>query len=102
MGREESAAQAKEAAKAKEKAEKESAKKAKPTKKAATSAVSVGAAAAADTSAPVATVAGELEVIGHTMYWVRDGNVYEYDEETRKAGTFVGRKIDVNLNSSTA
>jgi hypothetical protein len=87
----------KEAAKAKEKAEKESAKKAKPTKKAATSAVSVGgaaAAAAADTSAPVATVAGELEVIGHTMYWVRDGNVYEYDEETRKAGTFVGRKME--------
>jgi hypothetical protein len=48
----------------------------------------------ADTSAPVATVEGELEIIGHTMYWVRDGNVYEYDEDAKTAGDFIGRKND--------
>jgi hypothetical protein len=48
--------------------------------------------AVADTTAPVATADGELEIIGHTMYWVRSGNVYEYDEESKAAGSFVGRK----------
>ena len=48
--------------------------------------------AVADTTAPVTTVEGEMEIIGHTMYWVRDGNVYEYDESSSAAGSFVGRK----------
>jgi hypothetical protein len=48
--------------------------------------------AVADTTAPVATADGELEIIGHTMYWLRNGNVYEYDEESKAAGSFVGRK----------
>ena len=25
------------------------------------------------------------------MYWIRDGNVYEYDSMTETAGDFVGR-----------
>ena len=50
------------------------------------------AEAVADTTAPVATADGELEIIGHTMYWVRNGNVYEYDEESKAAGSFMGRK----------
>ena len=50
--------------------------------------------AAADTTAPVATADGDLEIIGHTMYWVRNGNVYEYDEASKAAGDFVGRKND--------
>ncbi len=48
--------------------------------------------AAADTTAPVATADGELEIIGNTMYWIRNGNVYEFDEASNAAGSFVGRK----------
>ncbi len=90
----------KDAEKAKAKAEKEAAavakkeaaaaaKKSKPAAKKDTAPVSN---AVADTSASVATVEGELEIIGHTMYWVRDGNVYEYDEDAKTAGDFIGRK----------
>jgi hypothetical protein len=86
----------KKAAKDAEKAAKAAAPK--KSKKAAAASVpavpSSSSNAAADTSAPVATVAGEVEIIGHSMYWVRNGNVYEYDEETNKEGAYVGRKSE--------
>jgi hypothetical protein len=93
---------AKAAAAAKKAEEKEAAaaaKKATATKKPAakkdaTPATTSTSNVVADTSAPVATVEGELEIIGHTMYWVRDGNVYEYDEDAKTAGDFIGRKND--------
>jgi hypothetical protein len=34
---------------------------------------------------------GDLTLIDGTMYMVKNGNVYEYDELTEKAGDFVGR-----------
>jgi hypothetical protein len=80
-------AEAKAAAAAKKAEEKAAApKKAKAKKEVAASNV------VADTTAPVATAEGDLEIIGHTMYWLRNGNVYEYDEESKAAGSFVGRK----------
>jgi hypothetical protein len=94
----EAAAAAKKEAAAAAKAEKAAAapkkeKKEKKSKAAAAATSSSNAApAVADTSAPVATVEGEVEIIGHTMYWVRNGNAYEYDEESKKVGAFMGRK----------
>jgi hypothetical protein len=49
------------------------------------------APAVADTSAPVVEVSGSVEIIGHTMYWVRNGNAYEYEPDTATAGVFIGR-----------
>lgn len=84
----------KKAAAAAAKAEKaEKPKKEKKSNAAETSSSNAASApAVADTSAPIATVAGKVEIIGHTMYWVRNGNAYDYDEETKKVGAFMGRK----------
>ena len=41
-------------------------------------------------AAPV-EVEGELKLIDGTLYMVKKGNVFEYDELTEKAGDFVGR-----------
>jgi len=78
-------------------------KAAKPAAKAATAAktaakaapapaaaVKVASASAAAASEPV-SVEGELELIDGNLYMVKNGNVYEYDELTEKAGDFVGR-----------
>jgi histone H1/5 len=84
----------KEKAKAEKAAEKEKAKAAKPAAKekpAAKKAVAAAAPAKADTSAPVETVEGELKLIAGTMYMVRNGNVYDYNEMEESAGDFVGR-----------
>jgi membrane protein involved in colicin uptake len=99
-------AEAKAAAAAKKAEEKAAAAAAKAEEKAAAPAKKAKAAAkpkkevaapstsnvVADTTAPVEIADGELEIIGHTMYWLRNGNVYEYDEESKAAGSFVGRK----------
>jgi chemotaxis protein histidine kinase CheA len=83
---------AKEAEKAAAKAEKEAAKAAKtPAKKAATPAKKAAAPAKAATETEAADAAGELKLIDGTLYMVRCGNVYEYDEISEKAGDFVGR-----------
>jgi hypothetical protein len=81
----------KEAAAAAKKAEKEAtaaAKKAATPKKA-TAAAAVAAKAATETEA--ADAAGEIKLIDGTLYMVRAENVYEYDEISEKAGSFVGR-----------
>jgi hypothetical protein len=93
------AAAAKKAAAAAKKEAATAAKAEKPKKekkgKAAVAATSSSNAASvpavADTSAPVATVAGGTEIIGNTMYWVRNGNAYDYDEESKTVGAFIGR-----------
>lgn len=79
------AAAAEKAAKA---AEKEAKKAASPPKKAPAKAA-VPAKAATETEA--ADAAGELKLIDGTLYMVRAENVYEYDEISEKAGSFVGR-----------
>ena len=79
----------KEAAAAAKKAEKPAAKKA-PAKKAA-AAAAAAAPAKADTAAEAAEAGGELKLIDGTLYMVKSGNVYEYDEMTETAGDFVGR-----------
>lgn len=81
------AAKAAKAATEKE-AKKADAKKPATPKKAAASTV-VAAKAATETEA--ADAAGELKLIDGTLYMVRAGNVYEYDEISEKAGDFVGR-----------
>jgi len=53
-------------------------------------------AAAAPAPAPPAPAAaaaedGELKLIDGTLYMVRQGNVYEYDELTERSGDFCGR-----------
>ena len=53
--------------------------------------VKVAASAAASDSAAPESVTGELKLIDGTLYMVKSGNVYEYDELTEKAGDFVGR-----------
>ena len=88
---------AKEAEKAAKKAEKEAKKAEKPAKaKKAAPALAGGAAAAAvpakaDTAAAVEAVEGELKLIDGSLYMVRNGNVYEYNDLEEKAGDFVGR-----------
>jgi len=54
-------------------------------------AVKVAVAAAASAAAEPVSVEGELELIDGNLYMVKNGNVYEYDELTEKAGDFVGR-----------
>ena len=49
------------------------------------------APAKAATETEAADAAGELKLIDGTLYTVRSGNVYEYDEISEKAGDFVGR-----------
>jgi hypothetical protein len=93
----------KEAAAAKKLADKEAAvaaKKAekaeKPVKKAEAKVSAPPASASASNSAAsevteVTEVTGELKLIDGTLYMVKTGNVYEYDELSEKAGDFVGR-----------
>ena len=55
---------------------------------------------------PVA-VEGELKLIDGTLYMVKNGNVFEYDELAEKAGDFVGRltgdeTIDTEADEVTA
>ena len=104
---------AKEAEKAAKVAEKDAAKAAKSTKAKATDAAVVKAvkpkakkAAVAVVAAPV-EVEGELKLIDGTLYMVKKGNVFEYDELTEKAGDFVGRitadeTIDTEAEEVTA
>jgi hypothetical protein len=78
-------------------AEKAAAKEAKAVKAKATDAAVVKAVktktkkeAVVVAAAPV-EVEGELKLIDGTLYMVKKGNVFEYDELTEKAGDFVGR-----------
>jgi hypothetical protein len=81
-------AAAKEAEKAAKKAEKEAEKAAKAKKTPAkTTKKPIGAVAAA---APVSD-AGELLCVEGTVYMVKNGNVFEYDEMSEATGDFVGR-----------
>lgn len=93
------AAEAKAAAKA---AEKAAAAEAKAAAKAATKATKKSEKVAAKTTAKTTEVKvtpasepveveGELKLIDGTLYMVKKGNVYEYEELTEKAGDFVGR-----------
>jgi hypothetical protein len=90
----------KKAAKEKEAAEKKAAKEAKKAApkapKAPKAKASGGAggpppppAAAAEEEAE--EVEGSLKLIDGTLYTIKDGNVYEYDEMAEKTGDFVGR-----------
>ncbi len=97
--KEAAAAAAKEAAKAAKEAEKAAAKVAKEAAKEAAKVAKEPKVAKAVKAkkeavvavAPVIAVEGELKCIDGTMYEVKKGNVYEYDELTEKAGDFVGR-----------
>jgi hypothetical protein len=85
------------AAKEKEAAEKKAAKEAKKAapkaKKEPKASGGAGAppppAAAAEEEAE--EVEGSLKLIDGTLYTIKDGNVYEYDEMAEKTGDFVGR-----------
>lgn len=95
----------KEAAAAAKKAEKEAAAAAKAAEKeaaaAAKKAAKKPAAAAKKAAAPAEAkvtaaaepveVEGELKLIDGTLYMLKKGNVYEYDELAEKVGDFVGR-----------
>ena len=87
-------AAAKEKAKAAKPAAKPSAAKpaaaVKVTAPATASAAASDSAAAASDVTPI-SVEGELKLIDGSLYMVKNGNVYEYDELTEKAGDFVGR-----------
>jgi chemotaxis protein histidine kinase CheA len=78
-------------------AEKEAKKAAAAAKKAAAAAkkeakkATAAPAAKAATETEAADAAGELQLIDGTLYMVRAENVYEYDEISEKAGSFVGR-----------
>ena len=92
----------KEAAKAAKAAEKEAkAPKAKKAEKAEKTAVK-----AKTKDAEVAHVVGDLKLIDGTIYLVKNGNVYDYDEMSEKAGDFVGRishdTIDPDAQEVTA
>lgn len=104
---------AKEAEKAAAKAAKEAEKAAAKTTKAAKTPVKKAAPVKAAVAAKAATeveavdAAGELKLIDGTLYMVRSGNVYEYDEISEKAGDFVGRitadeTIDAEAEEETA
>ncbi len=87
----------KEAAKAAKAAEKEAEKLAKAAAKPAAAPKAAAKPKAAKPEAkkaavaePVA-VAGELKLIDGSLYMVKNGNVFEYDELAEKAGDFVGR-----------
>ena len=86
----------KEAEKAKKLADKEAKKAEKPAKPAKVPATSAptsasNSASAASEVTEVTEVSGELKLIDGTLYMVKTGNVYEYDELSEKAGDFVGR-----------
>jgi len=81
----------KEAAAAAKKAEKEAEKAKKPAKKPAAKAKPAKKADAKVAAAEPVAVEGELKLIDGTLYMVKSGNVYDYDEMAEKAGDFVGR-----------
>ena len=62
-----------------------------PATSAPTSASNSASAASASEVTEVTEVSGELKLIDGTLYMVKTGNVYEYDELSEKAGDFVGR-----------
>jgi hypothetical protein len=83
---------AKEAEKAAAAAAKEAKKAAKPATAAKPAAAKPAAAAAkADADAEVDNSGGEIKFIANTLYKVKNGNVYEYNEMTETTGVFVGR-----------
>ena len=84
------AAAAKEAAKAAAKAEKPKAAKAEKPK-AEKPKVEKPDAKVSTTAEPV-VVEGAADVIDGTCYWIKGGNVYEYDEVTDTIGAFSGRR----------
>jgi chemotaxis protein histidine kinase CheA len=101
------AAEAEKAAKEAEKAAKKETRK--PAGKAATAAAPAAAPAPAaaeakaDASAPVTETAGSITFIDGTLYMVRKGNVYEYDELSEKTGDFVGRlRADETIDTDAA
>ena len=105
---------AKEAAAAAKAAAAAAAKAAKGAKAKATDAAAVKAVKAAPKAAKAVAVAaapveveGELKLIDGTLYMVKKGNVFEYDELTEVAGDFVGRltadeTIDTEAEEVTA
>ena len=51
--------------------------------------------------APASEAEGELMALEGHFYWVSNGNVYEYDQLSEKAGNFVGRlKADGGINTN--
>jgi hypothetical protein len=97
----------KEAAKAKKEAEKEAAKAKKDAEKAAKPAKVVKAKAAKAVVAEPVVVEGSLKLIDGSLYMVKEGNVYEYDELAETTGDFVGRltgedTIDTEAEEVTA
>ena len=84
-------AAAKEAKKAADAAAKEAKKAAKPAAKPAAAKPAAAAAAKADADAEVDNSGGEIKFIANTLYKVKNGNVYEYNEMTETTGDFVGR-----------
>jgi len=83
---------------AKKAAEKAAAKAAKEAQKAAEKAAKkpAGGAGGPSPAAPAPppeeeVIEGDLKLIDGTLYIVKSGNVYEFDEETEKMGEFVGR-----------
>jgi hypothetical protein len=97
----------KEATKAKKEAEKEAAKAKKDAEKAAKPAKVVKAKAAKAVVAEPVVVEGSLKLIDGSLYMVKEGNVYEYDELAETTGDFVGRltgedTIDTEAEEVTA
>ena len=84
--------EAKKAEKAAEKAEK-APKAKKETKKETKKEVKKAEAKVVSTEEPV-EVLSNLRYINDVLYWVRDGNVYNYTELTEEVGSFVGRLTD--------
>ena len=61
------------------------------------------AAQAVAAAAPAAVNSGTLQLIEGTLYKVRNGNVYNYDELTESVGDFVGRLTgDETINRGAA
>lgn len=97
----------KEATKAKKEAEKEAARAKKDAEKAAKPAKVVKAKAAKAVVAEPVVVEGSLKLIDGSLYMVKEGNVYEYDELAETTGDFVGRltgedTIDTEAEEVTA
>jgi len=82
---------AKEAEKAAAKSAKEAEKAAAKPKKAPKAAATEATAPAKAATAAAVQTASELKLIDGTLYTIKNGNVYEYDELTEATGDFVGR-----------
>lgn len=55
-----------------------------------------------NSSKTVAPVYGELQLIGDTVYYVENGNIYEYDEFTEQIGAFLGRKTPASTTEKNS